>query len=88
MTHLALVKDRYPNIRANVLYTYLDAKGRGRIQIAAELPLMYAQGRNPKAPEVHFPSETDDANKPQRTRSLFVCPLRDPRHARNVISGR
>jgi hypothetical protein len=39
VTHLALVKDRYQNIRANVLYARLDSKGRGRIQISAELPL-------------------------------------------------
>jgi hypothetical protein len=31
VTHLALVKDRYQNIRANVLYARLDSKGRGRI---------------------------------------------------------
>src|ERR1700722_5829561 len=40
-THLALVKERYQNIRANVLYARLDPRGRGRMQIAAELPIMY-----------------------------------------------
>jgi hypothetical protein len=68
VTHLALVKDRYPNIRANILYSRLDAKGRGRIQISAELPLMYATGRHPQAPEVHFPADDDSADKPQRAR--------------------
>jgi hypothetical protein len=43
--HLALVRDRYQNIRANVLFSRLDARGRGRMQISAELPLMYALGR-------------------------------------------
>ena len=56
-THLALVKDRYQNVRANVLYTRLDARGRGRVQISAELPLMYATTRRSEHPEVKFPSE-------------------------------
>jgi hypothetical protein len=74
VTHLALVKDRYPNIRANVLYARLDSKGRGRIQIAAELPLMYATGRHHQPPEVHFPLETETTNKPQRTRESKLEP--------------
>jgi hypothetical protein len=68
VTHLAWVKDRYENIRANVLYSRLDTKGRGRIQISAELPLMYAQGRHPQPPEVHFLLETETSNEPPRTR--------------------
>ena len=68
ITHLALVKDRYQNIRANVLYSRLDASGRGRIQIAAELPLLYASGRRTEAPEVRFPDETDNPTKPKRIR--------------------
>jgi len=72
VTHLALVKDRYPNIRANVLYSRLDTKGRGRIQISAELPLMYAQGRHPQPPQVHFPLETQTPNKHQRARASKI----------------
>ena len=68
VTHLAWVKDRYQNIRANVLYSRLDAKGRGRIQISAELPLLYATGRRSEPPEVHFPADTD-GSKPKRTRA-------------------
>jgi hypothetical protein len=74
VTHLALVKDRYQNIRANVLYSRLDPRGRGRIQISAELPLMYATGRHPKPPEVHFPVETETENKPQRRRESKLEP--------------
>jgi hypothetical protein len=66
-THLALVKGRYQNIRANVLYARLDARGRGRIQIAAELPLLYARGRRAEPPEVRFPANTETAN-PARVR--------------------
>jgi hypothetical protein len=69
VSHLALVKDRYQNIRANILYARLDSKGRGRIQIAAELPLIYAAGRHSEPPEVHFPSNPEDLGKPTRTRA-------------------
>ena len=68
ITHLALVRFRYENIRANVLYSRLDLKGRGRIQISAELPLIYATGRRSEPPEVHFPAEIDTPTKPKRTR--------------------
>lgn len=67
VTHLALVKDRYPNIRANILYARLDSSGRGRIQISAELPLIYATGRRIEAPAVHFPNP-DLAAKATRSR--------------------
>jgi hypothetical protein len=66
-THLALVRYRYENIRANILYARLDPKGRGRIQISAELPLIYATGRRAEPPKVHFPA-LDDASQPTRTR--------------------
>jgi hypothetical protein len=55
--HLALVKERYPNVRANVVYARLDARGRGRIQISAELPLLYANGRGIESPRVTFPPQ-------------------------------
>jgi hypothetical protein len=68
ITHLALVKERYQNIRANVLYSRLDPKGRGRIQISAELPLIYATGRRTEPPEVRFPAEAGTEDKRQRIR--------------------
>jgi len=72
-THLALVKERYQNIRANVLYTRLDPRGRGRIQITAELPLIYALGRHAVPPEVRFPPpDTEISNRPRRTRSTQI----------------
>ncbi len=52
--HLALARPHYDNIRANIVYTRLDARGRGRVQMAAELPLMYAAGRYHTPPEVRF----------------------------------
>ena len=74
-THLALARYRYENIRANVLYSRLDSRGRGRIQISAELPLMYATGRHPQQPEVHFPVRIENPNEPQRTRASKLEPL-------------
>ena len=78
VTHLALVKERYQNIRANVLYARLDPKGRGRIQIGAELPLIYAtgarRGRRTEPPEVHFPADGDDSPEPKRTRVSKIEP--------------
>ena len=67
-THLALVRYHYQNIRANILYTRLDPRGRGRVQISAELPIMYATGRRTEAPEVHFPADSEDPAKPKRQR--------------------
>jgi hypothetical protein len=68
ITHLALVKSRYQNIRANVLYSRLDSKGRGRVQISSELPLIYAIGRHPEMPEIHFPTSDKNSGQPARTR--------------------
>jgi hypothetical protein len=67
-THLALVKAHYQNIRANVLYARLDLRGRGRIQISAELPLLYAKGRRAQSPEVRFPAAAEVTNPPGRVR--------------------
>jgi hypothetical protein len=72
-THLAFVKERYQNIRANVLYSRLDPRGRGRIQIVAELPLMYALTRQAERPEVQFPPpDTEISNQPSRKRSAQI----------------
>jgi hypothetical protein len=64
-THVALVKERYQNIRANVVYAHLDPRGRGRIQITAELPLLYPKGRRGEPPEVRFPSPVDAQATPR-----------------------
>jgi len=67
--YLALTKAHYDNIRANITYSRLDARGRGRVQFAAELPLMYTAGRWPTQSEVKYPSPVDElANQPRRTR--------------------
>jgi hypothetical protein len=67
-TRLALVKDRYQNVRANVLFQRLDSRGRGRMQIAAELPILYTKGRRAVSPEIRFPTSSDLATKIPRVR--------------------
>jgi len=60
----------------HTLYARLDPRGRGRIQIAAELPLLYAKGRHPQPPEVRFPDPEAPAT-PSRVRQsrLEVAPF-------------
>jgi hypothetical protein len=72
VSHLALVRYHYQNIRANVVYARLDSRGRGRIQIGAELPLVYPTGRRTEIPEVHFPAA--DNSQPKRTRTSKLEP--------------
>jgi hypothetical protein len=40
----ALTKAHYDNIRANITYSRLDSRGRGRVQLAAELPQLGNEG--------------------------------------------
>jgi hypothetical protein len=35
--HLALTKAHYDNIRSNITYARLDSRGRGRVQLAADV---------------------------------------------------
>lgn len=72
-THVALVKERYQNTRANVVNTRLDARGRGRIQIAAELPILYVPGRHPP-PEIRFASPDTFTRAVQRSRQRKLEP--------------
>jgi len=68
-TYLALVKPRYQNIRANIRYARLDRRGRGRVQISAVLPLLYATGRHADPPQVTFPmAQPESAKPPPRAR--------------------
>jgi hypothetical protein len=71
ITHLALLRRRYQNIRANIIYSRLAPRGRGRIQISAELPLIYATGRRTESPEVNFPTAVDSM-KPKRIRESML----------------
>lgn len=50
------------------VFVRLDSKGRGRIQISAELPIIYATGRRAEPPEVRFPSQADSSAEPKRAR--------------------
>ena len=75
--YVALVTAHYENIRANVVYERLDKRGRGRIQLPAELPLLYPLGRHPTPPEIRFPPEADegaDTARPTRRTKLESTP--------------
>ena len=68
-THLALVKERYTNVRANVWFNGLDARNRGRVQVSAELPLLYRLGRSKDIPEIAYPSAEQGSPLPARSRA-------------------
>jgi hypothetical protein len=68
-THLALVKERYTNVRANVWFHGLDSRSRGRVMVAAELPLLYPLGRSREIPEIRYPSTDECAPTEARHRS-------------------
>ena len=73
-THLALVKERYANVRANVWFHGLDSRNRGRVMVSAELPLLYPLGRSKETPEIKYPpserdGEEEGATTPARERS-------------------
>jgi hypothetical protein len=74
-THLALVKERYQNIRANVVFAHLDPRGRGRRQITAELPLLYAHGRRTELPQVRFPCSAEDSPLRERRSQIDAAPF-------------
>jgi hypothetical protein len=65
--HLALVRDYYENIRANLVYDGLDRRGRGRVQVSAEIPILYPARRPCSAPTVKFPQprEGGTSKKPR-----------------------
>ncbi|MCJ7453357.1 MAG: hypothetical protein MUO39_12925 [Steroidobacteraceae bacterium] len=75
-THLGLVKEHYTNVRANVWFHGLDSRNRGRVQVAAELPLLYPLGRSKETPEIVYPgAEEGSAPSPrQRTGKLEDTP--------------
>jgi len=53
----------YRKSRANVWFDGLDACSRGRVMVAAELPLLYPLGRSKELPEIRYP----DAEQGART---------------------
>ncbi len=74
-THLALVRDHYENIRANIVYGGLDRRGRGRIMISAELPVMFLHKAGQPPPRVQFPVTAEDADKrPRKARRSMISP--------------
>jgi hypothetical protein len=72
-THLALVRDHYDNVRANVAYHRLDKRGRGRVQIRAELPIVFQRARDLDPPEVRFQARPTEAERPARERLTEIA---------------
>jgi hypothetical protein len=68
-THLALVKEHYTNIRANVWFHGLDSRNRGRVMIAAELPLLYPLGRSKAVPEIRYPANAEEGPVSPKSRA-------------------
>ena len=66
VTHLALVRDNYENIRANIVYDGLDRRGRGRIMISAELPILFLRKTGATTPRIQFPEDNAENGKPAR----------------------
>ena len=64
-------------MRANVWFNGLDARNRGRVQVSAELPLLYPLGRSKEIPEIKYP-EAEEGTRPetrQRTGKLEDTPF-------------
>jgi hypothetical protein len=88
--YLALTKAHYDNIRANITYSRLDSRGRGRVQLAAELPLLYTAGRWPTPPEVNYPAAAEELEKqPRRSRqsALETEPFLESMPAYRYVHG-
>lgn len=66
--YLALVRERYENLRANVVLATPDPRGRLRLQVTTELPFLClaAAGRSP--PRIAFP-RPDEPAKPRKRRA-------------------
>ena len=74
-THLALVKERQSHVRANVWFDGLDRRNRGRMQVIADLPLLYPHGRHRDPPEINFPKPDTGHPAVQRTGKLEAKPF-------------
>ena len=65
-TYVALVRERYENVRANVTFKRKDEHGRLRAQLGAELPLLIPAARTIQLPDIDYPAATDKARPRQR----------------------
>jgi hypothetical protein len=72
-----LVEERYDNIRANVTFHGLDARNRGRVQVSAELPLLYPLGRSKNCPRSSTPTRRQTQHGATRAGKLEDKPYLD-----------
>lgn len=63
----ALVREHAANVRANVVFVGLDRRGRGRVQVRAEVPLLFAMAARSDWPEIRF-LESESGEMPVRSR--------------------
>jgi hypothetical protein len=60
---------RTQHVRASVWFTGLDARNRGRVQVSAELPVLYPLGRSKEVPEIRYPGAEEGARPEARQRA-------------------
>jgi hypothetical protein len=66
----AIVSKSYENHRANVWFDGLDTRGRGLIQVRAELPILYPLGRGAASLEVVFPKAGQGSKRRKRADAI------------------
>ncbi len=67
--YVALVRDHYENVRANIVYGEAKRGKRRRLQMSAELPLLFCSGRGGAVPIVSFPAARPPSDPVRRRRS-------------------
>ncbi len=68
----AVVDPHAPNVRANIWYRARDARNRDCVQLSAEVPLLFGEGRRRELPEIVYPDAADwarTADGPRRPRA-------------------
>jgi hypothetical protein len=71
--YLAVTKPHYDNVRANITYSRLDSRGRGRVQLAAALPPPLHRRPLAHTPEVTYHAPADElGNRPRSTRQTVL----------------
>jgi hypothetical protein len=69
---LVWVEPYQENTRANVTYATGDGRGRVRLQITAQLPVLYPLGRSKVLPEVEFPIDGPRRSEAARRRPARI----------------
>jgi hypothetical protein len=68
----AVVDPHAPNVRANIWYRSRDARNRDCVQVSAEVPILFGEGRRRELPEIVYPDAEEwarTADGPRRPRA-------------------